>query len=124
MKTTGPRSRNGLGRGVLGHGIHDRKLRFADLVTRFYYPSLTIDRHWINYKFDLDFNLPGDWYLRMGSREFGQSAAIGLPRNDYGWSNSSASNSEHAAHVSSPHSRFTRQDVLGWLALPAARLDT
>ena len=41
-------------------------LRIADLVTRFtYYPSLTIDdRYRINYTFDLDFNLPGDWYIR------------------------------------------------------------
>ena len=44
------------------------KLKITDLVTRFtYYPSLTIDdRYRINYKFDLDFNLPGDWYFRVG----------------------------------------------------------
>ena len=32
-----------------------------------YFPSLTIsDRHRLTYRFDLDFNLPGDWYLRFG----------------------------------------------------------
>jgi len=67
------------------------KLKFADLVTRFtYYPSLTIDdRYRINYKFDLDFNLPGDWYLRIGIFEnFDSLPPQGLSRNDYGWSNS------------------------------------
>jgi putative salt-induced outer membrane protein YdiY len=67
------------------------KLKFADLVTRFtYYPSLTIDdRYRINYKFDLDFNLPGDWYFRIGIFEnFDSQPPAGLARNDYGWSNS------------------------------------
>jgi hypothetical protein len=67
------------------------KLKFADLVTRFtYYPSLTIDdRYRINYKFDLDFNLPGDWYFRVGLFEnFDSQPPSGLSRNDYGWSNS------------------------------------
>ena len=67
------------------------KLKFADLVTRFtFYPSLTIDdRYRINYKFDLDFNLPGDWYFRIGIFEnFDSQPPAGLARNDYGWSNS------------------------------------
>ena len=67
------------------------KLKFADLVTRFtFYPSLTIDdRYRINYKFDLDFNLPGDWYFRIVIFEnFDSQPPAGLARNDYGWSNS------------------------------------
>ena len=67
------------------------KLKVTDLVTRFtYYPSLTIDdRYRINYKFDLDFNLPGDWYFRVGIFEnFDSLPPPGLSRNDYGWSNS------------------------------------
>ncbi len=66
------------------------KLKITDLVTRFtYYPSLTIDgRYRINYKFDLDFNLPGDWYFRIGLFEnFDSTPPAGLSRNDYGWSN-------------------------------------
>jgi len=66
------------------------KLKVTDLVTRFtYYPSLTIDgRYRINYKFDLDFNLPGDWYFRIGIFEnFDSAPPPGLSRNDYGWSN-------------------------------------
>jgi hypothetical protein len=75
----------------LGTEFMTEKLKFADLVTRFtYYPSLTIDdRYRINYKFDLDFNLPGDWYFRVGLFEnFDSQPPSGLPKNDYGWSNS------------------------------------
>ena len=75
----------------IGTEFMTEKLKFADLVTRFtYYPSLTIDdRYRINYKFDLDFNLPGDWYLRIGIFEnFDSQPPPGLSRNDYGWSNS------------------------------------
>jgi putative salt-induced outer membrane protein YdiY len=75
----------------IGTEFMTEKLKFADLVTRFtYYPSLTIDdRYRINYKFDLDFNLPGDWYLRVGIFEnFDSQPPPGLSRNDYGWSNS------------------------------------
>ncbi len=75
----------------LGTEFMTEKLKFADLVTRFtYYPSLTIDdRYRINYKFDLDFNLPGDWYFRVGLFEnFDSQPPAGLSRNDYGWSNS------------------------------------
>jgi len=66
------------------------KLKVTDLVTRFtYYLSLTIDGLYrINYKFDLDFNLPGDWYFRVGVFEnFDSQPPPGLARNDYGWSN-------------------------------------
>ena len=62
----------------IGTEFMTEKLKFTDLVTRFtYYPSLTIDdRYRINYKFDLDFNLPGDWYFRSRHlREFRQPAA-------------------------------------------------
>ena len=75
----------------LGTEFMTEKLKVADLVTRFnYYPSLTIDdRYRINYKFDLDFNLPGDWYFRIGLFEnFDSQPPAGLSRNDYGWSNS------------------------------------
>ena len=75
----------------VGTEFMTEKLKFADLVTRFtYYPSLTIDdRYRINYKFDLDFNLPGDWYFRVGIFEnFDSQPPPGLSRNDYGWSNS------------------------------------
>jgi putative salt-induced outer membrane protein YdiY len=75
----------------IGTEFMTEKLKFADLVTRLtYYPSLTIDdRYRINYKFDLDFNLPGDWYLRIGIFEnFDSLPPPGLSRNDYGWSNS------------------------------------
>ena len=76
---------------VSRHGFMTEKLKFADLVTRLtYYPSLTIDdRDPINYKFDLDFNLPGYWH--PGSASSRTSTACrqqGLSRNDYGWSNS------------------------------------
>ena len=66
------------------------KLKITDLVTRFtYYPSLTIDgRYRINYTFDLDFNLPGDWYFRVSIFEnFDSEPPAGLSKNDYGWSN-------------------------------------
>jgi putative salt-induced outer membrane protein YdiY len=75
----------------VGTEFMTEKLKFADLVTRLtYYPSLTIDdRYRINYKFDLDFNLPGDWYFRVGIFEnFDSQPPPGLSRNDYGWSNS------------------------------------
>ena len=75
----------------LGTEFMTEKLKVADLVTRFnYYPSLTIEnRYRINYKFDLDFNLPGDWYFRIGLFEnFDSQPPPGLSRNDYGWSNS------------------------------------
>lgn len=67
------------------------KLRFADLVTSFIiYPSFTIPgRYRINFKTDLDFNLPGDWYFRIGYyNNFDSAPPNSLPRNDYGWRNS------------------------------------
>ena len=67
------------------------KLKVTDLVTRFtYYPSLTIDdRYRISFRFDLDFNLPGDWYFRSGVFDnFDSSPPSGLSKNDFGWSNS------------------------------------
>ncbi len=75
----------------VGTEFMTEKLKVTDLVTRFtYYPSLTIDdRYRINYRFDLDFNLPGDWYFRIGIFEnFDSQPPPGLSRNDYGWSNS------------------------------------
>ena len=75
----------------LGTEFMTEKLKVTDLVTRFtYYPSLTIDdRYRINYKFDLDFNLPGDWYFRIGLFEnYDSQPPAGLSNNDYGWSNS------------------------------------
>jgi hypothetical protein len=74
----------------IGTEFMTEKLKVADLVTRFsYYPSLTIDsRYRINYTFDLDFNLPGDWYFRVSIFEnFDSTPPTGLSRNDYGWSN-------------------------------------
>lgn len=67
------------------------KLRFADLITTFViYPSFTIPgRYRINFKSDLDFNLPGDWYFKVGYyNNFDSAPPSALPRNDYGWRNS------------------------------------
>jgi putative salt-induced outer membrane protein YdiY len=66
------------------------KLKVTDLITRFsYYPSLTIDnRYRLAYRFDLDFNLPGDWYFRIGFFDnYDSKPPQGFSRNDYGWSN-------------------------------------
>ena len=74
----------------LGTEFMTEKLKVADLVTRFtYYPSLTIDdRYRINYTFDLDFNLPGDWYIRTSLFEnYDSQPPAGLSKNDWGWSN-------------------------------------
>jgi putative salt-induced outer membrane protein YdiY len=78
------------GEAYLGTEFMTEKLGVTDLVTRFtYYPSLTIDsRYRINYTFDLDFNLPGDWYFRVSLFEnFDSEPPAGLSKNDYGWSN-------------------------------------
>src|SRR5262245_38003804 len=75
----------------IGTEYMTEKLRFADLVNRFtLYPSLTISgRYRANYAFDLKFNLPGDWYWRIGLYDnFDSQPPTGLSRNDYGWSNS------------------------------------
>jgi putative salt-induced outer membrane protein YdiY len=66
------------------------KLVITDLLTRFtYYPSLTIsDRYRLMYRFDLDFNLPGDWYLRIGLFDnYDNQPPAGFSKNDYGFSN-------------------------------------
>ena len=61
----------------LGTEFMTEKLKITDLITRLtYYPSLTIDhRYRLTYRFDLDFNLPGDWYFRIGLFELRQRAA-------------------------------------------------
>jgi putative salt-induced outer membrane protein YdiY len=74
----------------LGTEFMTERLKFADLLTRLtYYPSLTIGgRYRINYTFNLDFNLPGDWYFRIGLFEnYDSRPPSGLSNNDYGWSN-------------------------------------
>jgi len=79
------------GEAYLGTEFMTEKLKVTDLVTRFnYYPSLTIDdRYRINYTFDLDFNLPGDWYLRFSLFEnYDSQPPASLSNNDYGLSTS------------------------------------
>ena len=74
----------------LGTEYMTEKLKFADLITRFtYHPSLTISgRYRLTYRFDMDFNLPGDWYLRFGLFDnYDNKPADGFSSNDYGWSN-------------------------------------
>jgi putative salt-induced outer membrane protein YdiY len=74
----------------IGTEFMTEKLKFADFLTRFsYYPSLTISgRQRANYRFDLDFNLPGDWYLRVGFFDnFDSRPPEGFSKNDYGWTN-------------------------------------
>ena len=74
----------------IGTEFMTEKLKITDLITRFsYYPSLTIsDRYRLNYRFDLDFNLPGDWYLRVGFFDnYDSRPPAGFSENDYGWSN-------------------------------------
>ena len=74
----------------LGTEFMTERLKFADLLTRLtYYPSLTISgRYRINYNFNLDFNLPGDWYFRIALFEnFDNKPPSELSKNDYGWSN-------------------------------------
>ena len=75
----------------LGTEFMTEKLKITDLITRLtYYPSLTIsDRYRLTYRFDLDFNLPGDWYLRFGLFDnYDSQPPEGFSSNDYGWSNS------------------------------------
>ena len=75
----------------IGTEFMTEKLKVTDLVTRFnYYPSLTIDdRYRINYTFDLDFNLPGDWYFRFSLFEnYDSQPPASLSNNDYGLSTS------------------------------------
>jgi hypothetical protein len=66
------------------------KLKIADLLTRLtYYPSLTVPgRQRLNYRLDLDFNLPGDWYFRIGVfADYNSKPPEGFSTSDYGWSN-------------------------------------
>jgi putative salt-induced outer membrane protein YdiY len=75
----------------VGTEFMTERLKFADLLTRLtIFPSLTIDdRYRIVYKFDLDFNLPGDWYFRIGLFEnYDSQPPADLSKNDWGWSNS------------------------------------
>jgi putative salt-induced outer membrane protein YdiY len=74
----------------LGTEFMTEKLKITDLITRFtWYPSLTIDdRYRLAFRFDLDFNLPGDWYFRVGFFDnYDSQAPEGFSSNDYGWSN-------------------------------------
>ncbi len=74
----------------IGSEFMTEKLKITDLITRLtYYPSLTIsDRFRLAYRFDLDFNLPGDWYLRIGLFDnYDSEPPAGFSKNDYGWSN-------------------------------------
>ena len=74
----------------IGTEFMTEKLRITDLVTRFnYFPSLSIDdRYRINYTLDLDFNLPGDWYIRVSLFEnYDSQPPADLSKNDWGWSN-------------------------------------
>jgi hypothetical protein len=74
----------------VGSEFMTEKLKITDLITRFaYYPSLTIsDRYRLTYRLDLDFNLPGDWYLRFGLFDnYDSTPPEGFSKNDYGWSN-------------------------------------
>ena len=74
----------------LGAEFMTEKLKITDLITRLtYYPSLTIsDRYRLAYRFDLDFNLPGDWYFRFGLFDnYDSQPPQGFSSNDYGWSN-------------------------------------
>lgn len=74
-----------------GAEYYTERFKFADLITRFsLFPSLTKQgRYRINYTLDLDFNLPGDWYIKSGYyNNFDSAPPAGLPRIDYGWRNS------------------------------------
>jgi Protein of unknown function, DUF481 len=75
----------------VGSEFMTEKLKITDLITRFtWYPSLTIeDRYRLTYRFDLDFNLPGDWYFRFGLFDnYDSLPPEGFSANDYGWSTS------------------------------------
>ena len=66
------------------------RLKITDLITRLtYFQSLTeSDRYRLTYRFDLDFNLPGDSYFRVGLFDnYDSKPAEGFSNNDYGWSN-------------------------------------
>ena len=74
----------------LGSEFMTAKLKIVDFITRFtYHPSLTIsDRYRLTYRFDLNLNLPGDWYLRFGLFDnYDSQPPEGFSNNDYGWAN-------------------------------------
>ncbi len=66
------------------------RLKVVDVLTRFtWYPSLTIDgRYRLNYKLNVDANLPGDWYWRVSFFDnYDSLPPAQISKNDYGWSN-------------------------------------
>jgi len=74
----------------LGTEFMTEKLKVTDLITRLtYFPSLTTSgRYRLTHRFDLDFNLPGDWYFRVGLFDnYDSDPPEGFSKNDYGWSN-------------------------------------
>ena len=74
----------------LGTEFMTEKLKITDLITRLtYYPSLSNSGQYrLTYRFDLDFNLPGDWYFRVGLFDnYDSDPPEGFSKNDYGWSN-------------------------------------
>ena len=78
------------GEAYVGTEFMTEELKLFNLVTRFnFYPSLTIDdRYRINYTLDIDFNLPGNWYVRTSLFEnYDSSPPADLSKNDWGWSN-------------------------------------
>jgi hypothetical protein len=85
----------GIGARSHGRGVADQNSAEAYLGTEFmtervtYYPSLTESgRYRLTYRFDLDFNLPGDWYFRVGLFDnYDSKPPEGFSKNDYGWSN-------------------------------------
>jgi hypothetical protein len=74
----------------LGTEFMTERMKLADLLTRLtYYPSLTISGPYrVDYNFNLDFNLKGDWCFRIGLFEnYDSKPPSGLSKFDYGWSN-------------------------------------
>ena len=67
-----------------------KRLKLADVLTRFHlYPSLTRQgRYRSNFVVELNFNLPGDWYMKSSYfNNYDSTPPTGLPRNDFGWRN-------------------------------------
>jgi hypothetical protein len=53
------------------------------------------DRYRLSHRFDLDFNLPGNWYFRLGLFDsYDSQPPEGFSSNDYGWSNAFGFSSE------------------------------
>lgn len=75
----------------IGVEYRTERLRIADLITRaVVLPSITLPgRYRVNFKVDLDFKLPGDWYMKSGYyNNFDSRPPTSLSRNDFGWKNS------------------------------------